>query len=219
MAHNTAHPRQLEHLSDDGLIAIIVEAKNMDESTIALCVTTHTLVKELDIRKLPAFVELRHRHGVATQRGSDIRWTPEQVDMLRALHLQGLSAQLIGDRIGTTKNAVCGKAQRLGLTLGKPQTKKREIKPRSPRPPSSLKGKPRPPRNTLPAINTTGEYRRPYVQPSGVRRLAAERRAQATRASDRELIEAAIAAGRVTRLPDGHAWGTDLRTWVQGLAS
>lgn len=42
-------------------------------------------------------------------------WTTEQVERLKALHAEGLSASAIGDRLGMTRNAVIGKCSRLGL--------------------------------------------------------------------------------------------------------
>lgn len=44
------------------------------------------------------------------------RWTPERVAMLECLWNQGISARRIADSLGgTTRNAVMGKAARLGL--------------------------------------------------------------------------------------------------------
>lgn len=57
-----------------------------------------------------------------------INWTSDAITLLRKLHGEGLSAALIGEQIGTTKNAVCGKAHRLGLVLGTPHTKHDEEK-------------------------------------------------------------------------------------------
>lgn len=45
-----------------------------------------------------------------------IAWNPEQVAELRRLWDEGLSTRLIGLRMGVTKNAVIGKANRLGLS-------------------------------------------------------------------------------------------------------
>jgi len=42
-------------------------------------------------------------------------WTPERITMLMALWEEGLTASVIGERLGTTKNAVVGKVHRLGL--------------------------------------------------------------------------------------------------------
>lgn len=49
-----------------------------------------------------------------------IGWTPERVEQLRALAAQRKSASEIAAilRGGVTRNAVCGKSDRLGLTLG-----------------------------------------------------------------------------------------------------
>lgn len=46
-------------------------------------------------------------------------WTPAQVERLRALWQEGLSASQISDRIGgLSRNAVIGKLHRLGLSRG-----------------------------------------------------------------------------------------------------
>lgn len=42
-------------------------------------------------------------------------WTTERLDVLRQMWDAGLSCSLIAERIGVTKNAVIGKAHRLGL--------------------------------------------------------------------------------------------------------
>lgn len=43
-------------------------------------------------------------------------WTPELIERLGALWAQGLSTAEIGRSLGISKNAVIGKAHRLGLT-------------------------------------------------------------------------------------------------------
>lgn len=42
-------------------------------------------------------------------------WTTERVEQLRKLHAEGLAFSLIGDRLGLSRNACIGKAQRIGL--------------------------------------------------------------------------------------------------------
>ena len=42
-------------------------------------------------------------------------WTEEQIDQLKELWSEGLSTSEIGRKLGVTKNAVVGKAHRLGL--------------------------------------------------------------------------------------------------------
>ena len=42
-------------------------------------------------------------------------WTEEQIDQLKELWGEGLSTSEIGRKLGVTKNAVVGKAHRLGL--------------------------------------------------------------------------------------------------------
>ena len=42
-------------------------------------------------------------------------WTEDQIDQLKELWGEGLSTSEIGRKLGVTKNAVVGKAHRLGL--------------------------------------------------------------------------------------------------------
>ena len=42
-------------------------------------------------------------------------WTEERLDKLRALWDKGLSISQIGEELGVTRNAIAGKAHRLGL--------------------------------------------------------------------------------------------------------
>ena len=64
-------------------------------------------------------------------KGRTNRWSTDQEDRLRALVLDGLSSTRIGVEIGLTRNAVIGKAHRLGLQLG-PQ-KPRKSRARKPK--------------------------------------------------------------------------------------
>ena len=50
------------------------------------------------------------------KRKMSVDWTEEQIKELIALWNQGLPTSEIGRKIGATKNAVVGKAHRLGLT-------------------------------------------------------------------------------------------------------
>ena len=54
-------------------------------------------------------------------------WTPELIKELKRLWNKGLTTVEIGNRIGMSKNAVVGKAHRLGLE-GRPSPIKREKK-------------------------------------------------------------------------------------------
>lgn len=47
--------------------------------------------------------------------GEKRNWTPAEVEELRALYGAGLSASQIGNKLGFTRSAVIGKANRLGL--------------------------------------------------------------------------------------------------------
>nr|CAX84191.1 conserved uncharacterized protein [uncultured bacterium] len=60
-------------------------------------------------------------------------WTEETISELTRLWAQGLSTSEIGRRIGMSKNAVVGKAHRLGL-IGRPSPIKRAA-PVQPQPP------------------------------------------------------------------------------------
>lgn len=49
-------------------------------------------------------------------RGNVMSWTEERIELLKKLWAEGLSASQIAGRLGhVTRNAVCGKAHRLGL--------------------------------------------------------------------------------------------------------
>ena len=43
-------------------------------------------------------------------------WTPERIDAMKNLWKEGLSTSEIGRRLGITKNAVVGKAHRMGMS-------------------------------------------------------------------------------------------------------
>lgn len=45
-------------------------------------------------------------------------WPEQAVEKLKFLVKDGFSARQIADRLGFSKNAVCGKAHRLGLSIG-----------------------------------------------------------------------------------------------------
>ena len=58
-------------------------------------------------------------------------WTDETVDVLKALWGDGRSAREIAGRLGMTRNAVIGKANRLGLShKSRPQAARKEPAPR-----------------------------------------------------------------------------------------
>ena len=48
-------------------------------------------------------------------------WTPERLVMLHQLHAAGLPYAEIGQRLGTTKNAISGKVYRMGLNTRRPK--------------------------------------------------------------------------------------------------
>lgn len=60
---------------------------------------------------------VRPRHNPARTIMND-PWTPERIAALKSLWDVGLSTREIGLKLGITKNAVVGKAHRLGLSKG-----------------------------------------------------------------------------------------------------
>ncbi len=54
-------------------------------------------------------------------------WTEESVEILKAMWLEGRSAREIGERLGMTRNAVIGKANRLGLSHKSKSTPARPV--------------------------------------------------------------------------------------------
>jgi len=54
---------------------------------------------------------------------SESVWPPERIERLQALWLEGRSFSDIADLLGTTRNAVIGKAHRLGLCRPKDKTR------------------------------------------------------------------------------------------------
>ena len=53
--------------------------------------------------------------SVPQEKKMPIDWTPERTDLLKSLWNEGLPTSQIGVRLGVSKNAVVGKAHRLGL--------------------------------------------------------------------------------------------------------
>ncbi len=58
-----------------------------------------------------------------------IEWTDEQIDELVRLWNEGLPTSEIGRKLGTTKNAVVGKAHRLGLSKRQSPIRKKPDEP------------------------------------------------------------------------------------------
>ena len=80
-----------------------------------------------------------------------VQWPPEQVDDLRKMWGQGLSASQIAERLSTTRNTVIGKVHRLGLEKRRrgtqPGEKRLPPKPKPRRTPARKTArKPTPPR-------------------------------------------------------------------------
>ena len=65
-------------------------------------------------------------------------WTPEKIELLTSLWNQGWTTARIGEELGVGKNAVVGKAHRLGLPKRpSPIQRRAEEAEQKPRPPSS----------------------------------------------------------------------------------
>lgn len=85
-----------------------------------------------------------------------MQWTPERVELLKQMWGNGLTAAQIAEKLGgITRNAVIGKANRLGLSKG---GKPRHTRPRAPhppqrRPPPELTAPPPPPPPPEPDID------------------------------------------------------------------
>ena len=61
-------------------------------------------------------------------------WTDERLEKLKKLWAQGLSISQIGEALGVSRNAIAGKAHRMGLPkrpspISKPKAEKPEAKP------------------------------------------------------------------------------------------
>lgn len=78
-------------------------------------------------------------------------WTPETVDALRRMWAEGLTSAQIAERLGITRNAVCGKANRIGVAA-RPSPIRKSLGPKEPPKPKVVKLKvvktvlPQPPR-------------------------------------------------------------------------
>ena len=63
-----------------------------------------------------------------------MNWTDENVELLKKFDADGLSRGQIGDRLGCSRNSVCGKLNRLGLLkTGSQRPKRKRPRPRQPR--------------------------------------------------------------------------------------
>ena len=61
-------------------------------------------------------------------------WTDERLEELKKLWAQGLSISQIGEALGVSRNAIAGKAHRMGLPkrpspISKPKAEKPEVEP------------------------------------------------------------------------------------------
>ena len=84
-------------------------------------------------------------------------WTDERIDRLKTMWAEGATASQIADELGgVSRNAVIGKAHRLGLERGRRRSSRARRRKRRPRPPA-----PKPP-----SPQRRAESRRPPPQPS-----------------------------------------------------
>ncbi|HET9428695.1 MAG TPA: GcrA family cell cycle regulator [Allosphingosinicella sp.] len=97
-------------------------------------------------------------------------WTDERIDRLKALWLQGMTASQIADELGgVSRNAVIGKAHRLGLQSRPSPVKPNEHETESIEPAPRAKAKPAVearPQASEPAPEPRPEPRRPAPQPA-----------------------------------------------------
>src|SRR5688572_32793870 len=74
--------------------------------------------------------------GRKRQEGMMMSWTDERIEQLQKLWMRGMTASQIADELaGVSRNAVIGKAHRLGL-----QSRPSPVKPNEP-PPAKTRGK------------------------------------------------------------------------------
>lgn len=112
-------------------------------------------------------------------------WTPERVEQLRAMIVEGLPYSEIGDRMGASKNMVLSKANRTGLATLHPDARG----PEGPDPPpvgakpAAAPPRPLPPTHPLPPkTETAPESSRP--------RMVARKRSAPPKSPDRRAEDA-----------------------------
>ncbi len=96
-------------------------------------------------------------------------WTDERIDRLKALWLQGMTASHIADELGgVSRNAVIGKAHRLGLQSRPSPVKANEQEGEVPDPaPKKAKAAPDPVVHAAaPAVEVRAEAQRPVPEPA-----------------------------------------------------
>ncbi len=90
------------------------------------------------------------RNVVRRKAMDDARWTAERDSQLKELLVNcGLSAAAAAERMGITKNAVCGRAARLGITYGRTAKKLRESR-------KNFVAPPKPRKRIAPAVAVEG---------------------------------------------------------------
>ena len=97
------------------------------------------------------------------------QWTMEKIDTMRRLLAEGYSCSLVATQIGTTRNAVIGKVQRIEAATGMPLVRKRPMlgAPRQQRDPKPKVVKPKvvKPKSIGPSMpGDAGGYRMPKVR-------------------------------------------------------
>jgi len=94
-------------------------------------------------------------------------WTDERIEQLKAMWEKGLTASQIADELGgVSRNAVIGKAHRLGLKSRPSPVKPGETRPKPAKKPSPPKAKPVPVEAAPPAVATIAPAAPPPAAPS-----------------------------------------------------
>src|ERR1700686_3952219 len=87
-------------------------------------------------------------HGAQAARTEVMSWTDERIDQLKSLWEQGMTASQIADALGgVSRNAVIGKAHRLGLQSRPSPVRSADVGSEEPvaPPPAAAKADPAPP--------------------------------------------------------------------------
>lgn len=152
------------------------------------------------------------------------KWSPEILARLHELVAAGNSAAIIADELGFSRHAIIGKCNRLGITTRDPayNPTRRPARQREHRR-ANYAGSPKDygaayRDEDLSIHRHFGGPNRPYIVPSRRKQEAARAHAKASAAEDRAMIDAAIAEGRVTKCPPGHAFGWDGDAMVDRIA-
>ena len=117
-------------------------------------------------------------------------WTDERIDRLKALWLQGMTASHIADELGgVSRNAVIGKAHRLGL-----QSRPSPVKPNEPEAPAPTPVKTK-------AAKAGAKAAAPAAQPKPEPKTKAKAKAEPAQAPEPQAEPAAAAAEAPAKVP------------------